>query len=250
MEVTRTRPLDDLHAIGSTAQGETRRVRQLLAAAVKGNEEIVRATLDSQFNDRVFGNNNRTHVERVRCNGGQRKDMGARNNDRATDRKGIGGGTRRRRHYQTVGLVDSQRLAVDGGVNGNHRGVVALQNGYVIQRTTVTRQGKAIGIDLDDCTGVHSIVFLVKCSNGALYLLGIDVGQKTQSPGIDAEDGNLFGTDHAGCTEKGAIASHRDGKIGLKLAVVEDMNTTERQLLSFSNKGIEVALDKDFGLVL
>ena len=62
MEILGTCTFNDLHAVRRPGQGEACGVRQLLAAAVKRHEEVVGAALDSQFDQGVLANDDRSHV--------------------------------------------------------------------------------------------------------------------------------------------------------------------------------------------
>ena len=81
MEVLRAGTLDDLDTIGSLAKRQTGGVRQGLGATVEGNEIVVGAALDGELYLRVFLEDDGAHVERMGRHGGEREDMGARNDD-------------------------------------------------------------------------------------------------------------------------------------------------------------------------
>ena len=86
--------------------------------------------------------------------------------------------------------------------------------------------------------------------DGMFNLLRIDVSKETQPSSIDAQNGNLFLSYHAGSTQKSSIASHRNGKVSLKLVVVKDINPFQRHLLPLGDEGIELSLNKNLCLVL
>lgn len=102
------------------------------APAVQGNEERVTATLHTESNHRLVGDDYRPHAQTVGRYCSEGKDVGAWDNDRPAYRKGVGCGTCWRAHHKTVGLVGRQVFAVDAGMNGNHRGVVALEYCHVV----------------------------------------------------------------------------------------------------------------------
>ena len=84
VKVLRAGTLDDLDTIGSLAEYQASGVRQGLGATVEGNEVVVGAALDGELYFGVFGEDDGAHVERMGRHGGEREDMGARNDDRAT----------------------------------------------------------------------------------------------------------------------------------------------------------------------
>ena len=64
-------------------------------------------------------------------------------------------------------------------MNGNHRGVVALEDSNVVQRTVVALQRLTDGLYLDDAARIDGVVTLVECLDVALYLLSVDVGKES-----------------------------------------------------------------------
>ena len=86
--------------------------------------------------------------------------------------------------------------------------------------------------------------------DGAFNLLRIDVSQESQTTRIDTQNGNLFLSYHAGSAQKSSVASHRNGKVSLKLVIVKDVNPFQRHLLPLGDEGIELAFNKNLCLVL
>ena len=86
--------------------------------------------------------------------------------------------------------------------------------------------------------------------DGMFYLLRINVSKEAQPSCIDAKNGNLFLSYHAGSAQKSSVASHRNGKVSLKLVVVKDVNPFQRHLLPLGDEGIELAFNKNLCLVL
>jgi hypothetical protein len=58
----------------------------------------------------------------------------------------------------------------------------------------------------------------------------------------------LLASHLAGSTKKRTITSHRDNKVGLKLASIEDANALNRQSLSCGKEGIKLALNAHISL--
>ena len=57
----------------------------------------------------------------------------------------------------------------------------------------------AVGLDHDDGMGLHSVVPVYYLGDGVVYLVGMDVGQKSQSACVDADYGRRLAPYHAGC---------------------------------------------------
>ena len=150
--------------------------------------------------------------------------MGSWHNNRPSYGKRVSGRTRRCRNDESVSLIGRQRLAINRSIDGNHRGIVAFQDGHVVQCTVVALQLLTFCFHLNDSTRIDSIILIMQGVDGMFYLLRIDVSKEAQPSCIDAKDGNLFLSYHTGSAQKSSVASHRNGKVSLKLVVVKDVN--------------------------
>ena len=176
--------------------------------------------------------------------------MSAGHDDRTSHTQRVGRGACWRRHDESVSLIGSQRLAIDGGMDGNHRSVVALQDGHVVQRTGIALQRLAVGLHLYDRARLDAVVVDKEGSYGVLYVAGVDVCQKAQASHVDAQDGNLLLPHHAGGTQEGTVTTHRDGEVGLKVMTVEDAHTLDRHLLPVSQELVESPFHQHLRLAL
>ena len=87
---------------------------------------MVAAALYTKRDDRLVGNDYRTHAQTMGSYGSERENMSAGNDNRTANGKRIGSGAGRGAHYKTVGLIGGETLAIDAGMDGYHRGVVTL----------------------------------------------------------------------------------------------------------------------------
>ena len=114
-------------------------------------------------------------------------------------------------------------LAVDAGTDADHRCRVALQHGHVVQGAVHRAQRLVVGLHLNDGTALHDIVVDVKSPQTCLYVTGSDVSEEAEPPHVDTEDGDIASAHTVGCLQERAVATHRDGEVGLKVIPVKDL---------------------------
>lgn len=93
------------YTVRSLAQCDGRTLATLLAATVESHKEMMAAAFHLKSDHRVVAQHDRTHAETVRRNGSERKYVGAGDDDRTANRKGVGGGTGGRADHKTIGLI-------------------------------------------------------------------------------------------------------------------------------------------------
>ena len=186
-------------------------------------------------------------IEAVGRHGGKAEDVGIGHDDGAAVGETVGGRTGGCRDDEPVGLVGHQILAVDAGAHGNHRGIVALEHGDVVEGEGAALDYLAVGLDHDDGMGLHSVVPVCYLGDGVVYLVGMDVGQKSQSACVDTDYGRRLASHHAGCAQKGAVAADGDDEVYVEVVVVEDAAYLDLHAQGRCDGPEEGALDVDFG---
>ena len=159
-----------------------------------------------------------------------REHFRARNDNRAAVRQAIGRRTRRRANHQSISLIGVQILPVDAGANGDHRSGVARQDGHVVEGIGSLAQRLSVGLHLNHGTVLHRIVIIVQSLHTCLNIVGSHIGQETQSAHVYTQNGYLLGTNPAGSLQKGAVASHRNGEVGLEIIARKDREIAFRRL--------------------
>ena len=129
----------------------------------------------------------------------------------------------------------------------DHRSIVALQHGNVVQRTRTGLQRLVVGLHLNHGVRFQFVVTCVKRVDSSLNGCRIHVGQKTQTAHVDAHDGYAFAADEMGRAQKSAVATHRDDEVCIEVAAVEHLHAFHSQLLSADKKVVEIALHEHFG---
>ena len=124
---------DNLDGVWCFADGEANSVGIALAASVEGDEKGTAAAFDLEGDFSGVGENNGAHIERVGGDGSEADGFALRDNDGAANGEGVGGGACGSGNEQSVGLIGGEIFAVDGGVDGNHRGNVMLEDGNFVE---------------------------------------------------------------------------------------------------------------------
>ena len=85
-----------------------------------------------------------------------------------------------------------------------------------------------------------------KIRQGDLGGLNGDVGDKTQPPMVDSDDGHVERCEVAGCPEHGAVTAHDNGEAGL----LSNLWKRYRRVLSDPSVPGSVCFDEDLATVL
>ena len=150
-----------------------------------------------------------------------RHDAGLRNKNRTAHRQRIGSRARCRADYQTVSLVSGQLLVVDFSIDGNHRSIVALQYGYVVQCAVVGHERFAVRLYADDGTLLNVVFAANNCAQLGVDVVRVYVGKEAQSPHVYTDNGNLLAAHSVSRHEESAVAAHRDDEVGREVVAVE-----------------------------
>ena len=151
------------------------------------------ATLHLERNNGGIRQHDRPHIEAVRRYGREANGACSGSYYRTAIGKAVGRRARWRGDDESVSLIGDKIFIVDACPDGNHRGMVALQHRYVVQR--VWRSDLLVGIVrlyLQDGMAVHAVVLRKHIGNGGLYLRGVHIGQESQPPYVDADDGDIL----------------------------------------------------------
>ena len=129
-------------------------------------------------------------------------------------------------------------MPVDNGAYGNHRGIVTLQYRHIVEGIRALLKRLTIGLHLNHLACLYLVVALHQRVNTALYIAGIDICQKSQPAHVDAHQGDAAVAHTGCCAQKGAVASHRDGKVGIEAVIVKHLHMLYQQVQRVGEKGV------------
>ena len=132
----------------------------------------------------------------------------ARYDDWATYRQSITGTAGRGVHYESIGLICSQELAIYLHINANHRRDVMLQYRNFIQSVRITLYSSSVFLHHQHRAFLYTISIVINMLYGRFYVFCLIVRQESQSTHIYAKDGHSFIPYASGSLQKCAIASH------------------------------------------
>ena len=92
---------------------------------------------------------------------------------------------------------------------------------------------------------VMVVVYLVQ---GLFHFLGGDVGQEAQTAGINAQDGDAFGSYPAGSFQESAVAPEADDHVGLKIISVKQFGRGQGEAHFASEELVELPADAQLGV--
>ena len=92
---------------------------------------------------------------------------------------------------------------------------------------------------------VMVVVYLVQ---GLFHFLGGDVGQEAQTAGINAQDGDAFGSYPAGSFQESAVASEADDHVGLKIISVKQFGRGQGEAHFAGKELVELPADAQLGV--
>ena len=99
---------------------------EALAAAVNGEHEVVAAAVNAEFYLNAVVKDDGTHGEAVGCDGGEDYRLGVGRDDGTTHAERVASGTGGCADDESVSEVGGEVVAVNGGVDADHRRVVVL----------------------------------------------------------------------------------------------------------------------------
>ena len=117
-----------------------------------------------------------------------------------------------------VGCIDCG-LGVEGieaGLDLDERREVVLEQGHLVQGEGIARQRLAALLHLQHRARLDGIVAAPDGLEGLVDVVGRDVGQKAQTPRVDAEDGHLAATHLGRRRQERTVAADGDGQVGIQ----------------------------------
>lgn len=249
--------LEDTDVEGGTTQDEAGVLGARLATAIDSHEELVTATLDAELYLDVVAEGDGAHVEAVWGHGNDTEGLALGRHDGSTNGERVTRRACRGVDDEAVGLVGGEILAIDADAYAYHAGVVALEDGNLIERVGMACGGAALALlagcrvfHLQDATFLDGVGVVVDALDSRVYLIGRDVGQKTQSPHVDAQDGDALVANARCGLEEGAVAAHADHNVGLEVVIVDETLGVDVELQPIGKILVESAVYVEFGLTL
>ncbi len=231
--------LHNLDGMGSLADGELGALGHALAPAVNRHQIIVAPALHVQGNLRTVVDDDRTDVQTMRGNRCQAQAPALRNDDGAA----VGEIVRRRarggRYHETVCLVSHQELAVHLRADGNHRGIVTLQHGNVVEGKGTSGKHSPRRLHLYHGMVLYQALAGVDTVQCRLYLGGQHIGKKSEPPHIDTNDGRALRPHLARRLQEGAVATHRDNIVHVEVVVLEHAGCLHLHVLAPGKEVVE-----------
>ena len=84
------------------------------------------STFNLECQLRIVGDDQRTHIQAMGSHGSKREHLCARDDNWPAVGQGLCRAARGGAYYETVSLICGEVVAVDVGMDGYHRGIVAL----------------------------------------------------------------------------------------------------------------------------
>ena len=182
---------------------------------VDSNKEEVIAACDLNVEHAGIIDHQRTSRERMSSDRHYLKTMRLWLQYWATRTHGIGSRTRRRCHYQAIGIILIEQYAIDRHRHRHHRRHVALQDGHLIQGKALVSLLTFWNVELQEVAVFHLILCIAHYArNGSLYLVKLHIGKETQSPSIDAKDRDTRLTNLGGSAQESAITTYAESHVG------------------------------------
>ena len=197
----------------------------------------------------VVADDDRADVQTVRRNRCHTQNTRLGHDDRTADRERVSCRPCRRADNQAVGKISDEVFAVDTCPDGNHRRIVTLQDGNIIQRIRASLEGLAVSLELDHRTLFHlrlALKNLVECSPDFIWS---HIRKKAETAHVHADDGYLLRTDPACRLQERTVASQRNDIVDIEVHSLEHAGygDTSRQLLPQSK--VEALVQIDFRIV-
>lgn len=210
--------------------------------AVGGYEKTSASALYLEVYGLVVGNHNGAHIEAVGRHGSEYEYVGLRVDDGATGTERVGRRSGWCGYKQAIGHVGGEAFAIYGSVDGKHRGAVVLRYSNLVEGIDGAVGCVACG-EAQQAALAQEIASLVEKGEEVLHFIGRYVGQKAQSAGVDAYDGNARVAYAAGRLEEGAVAPQADGHIYfLADKVADDACRLEWEGLLLAEETVEVGV--------
>ena len=115
------RAFQHFNYIGRTVDGQLDILGAFLAPPVYRHQKAVVAGCHRERNDRIVGQRQRSHRQRVRRHGHESQRVAAGLHDGTSHGEGVARAARGGVDEQSIGLIRGEILAVDIHTDGNHR---------------------------------------------------------------------------------------------------------------------------------
>ena len=148
--------------------------------------------------------------------------------DRTAVRQGVCRRACRRAHYQSVGMIRHDVFAVDERADGNHRGVVALEHGNLIERTLLHVAAVAArGLHLHHGKAVHHVFPVIHAVEHLLYVVHAHTGKESEPSHVHSDNRRAAAAHAMDGSQERSVASHRHHVVGIHILPVERFHAIE-----------------------
>lgn len=180
-----------------------------LETRIEGADKILPPPFHFKRNDRIVGDDDGAHVEIVRCDG--RDDEIARTGEhyRPAAAERIACAARRRGDDDAVSPVGVEIIAVEVGVDGNHGGRVALEQGAVVECERHIAEQFGVAFEVQHYPLFDEVLPAFEFFNRLPDAFFLNRGEKTHAPQIDAQQWHTRIAHQRDGIEHGAVATHR-----------------------------------------
>ena len=204
-----------LQLVGRGLDGDGGVLVETLAASVNGEHEVVAAAVNAELYLDAVVEDDGAHGETVCCDGGEDYRLGVGRDDGASYAEGVAGGAGGGADDETISEIGGEVVAVNGGVDADHRRVVVLEDGYLVEGVG-TLQISARGghlVHLEQRTLFYLVVALGDVAEYVVGILWQYVADETEAPGVDAYDGHAAVAHKLCRAEEGAVTAYADGEV-------------------------------------
>ena len=197
------------HQFGAAVQG--------VDAGVQGGQVGVFAGFNAQGDGVCVGDDERTHGEVVRRNGGDDEVVGPGNEDGPAAGEVVAGGAGGGGDDQAVCPVGIEEGVVEVDVDGDHAGGALAGDGHFVEgEVGVQRHATAAGFRLEHVAFFHGVFAAEHRFRGGSGFGAGNGGQEAQASGVDAQEGDAAAGYQGAGVQDGAVAAQANDQGGVQ----------------------------------